>query len=280
MSCKRIDIRGLTLDLHSSRPRRLVDGLSLSLEAGKALALVGESGAGKSMTALAVMGLLPPSVRQTGGDILVNETSLAGLTDEGRRQLRNRTVAMILQNPMSAFDPIVTVFGHFAETLRSHLPGLDRAAVRSRATAALAEVGFSDPESLLGVYPFQMSGGMLQRVMIGLALCTDPTFIIADEATTDLDVVLQKNILHLLRDRCRERHLGLLVITHDLGVAAWLADDIAVMRHGRVVESGSTDAVFAWPKEAYTRELLVAHRALHGDRFDRLMAAIGTEATA
>ncbi|MCD8140084.1 MAG: ATP-binding cassette domain-containing protein [Planctomycetaceae bacterium] len=181
---------------------------------------------------------------------------------------------------MSAFDPIVTVLGHFRETLRSHIPGLDRAAVRRRAVASLAEVGFPDPEALLGVYPFQMSGGMLQRVMIGLALCTDPTFIIADEATTDLDVVLQKSILRLLRDRCRDRHLGLLVITHDLGVAAWLADDIAVMRHGRIVESGATKTVFAWPQAAYTRELLVAHRALHGDRFARLMAAIGTEATA
>ncbi|MCD8349056.1 MAG: ABC transporter ATP-binding protein [Planctomycetaceae bacterium] len=280
MSCKRLDIQGLTLDLHSPRPRHLVDGLSLSLEAGKALALVGESGAGKSMTALAVMGLLPPSIHQTGGEIFVNETGLSSLTDEGRRRLRNRTVAMILQNPMSAFDPIVTVLGHFKETLCSHIPGMDRAAVRQRAAAALVEVGFSDPEALLGVYPFQMSGGMLQRVMIGLALCTDPTFIIADEATTDLDVVLQKNILHLLRDRCRERHLGLLVITHDLGIAAWLADDIAVMRHGRVVESGSTASVFSGPREDYTRELLEAHRDLHGNRFGCLMAAIGTEATA
>lgn len=275
MSCKRIDIENLTLDLHAARPRRLVDNLTLSLEAGRALALVGESGAGKSMTTLAVMGLLPSAVRQSGGSILLNEQPLAPLNEEGRRRLRNNEVSMILQNPMSAFDPIVSVLGHFRETLLSHEPGLDRAAVRARAAAALAEVGFADAPALLDVYPFQMSGGMLQRVMIGLALCTNPTFLIADEATTDLDAALQKQILVLLRERCRERHLGLLVITHDLGVAAWLADDIAVMRQGALIESGPAAAVFAQPSHEYTRELLAAHRDFHGERFARLMAAVG-----
>lgn len=270
MSCKRIDINHLTIDLLGSAPRRLVENLTLSVDAGRALALVGESGAGKSMTALAVMGLLPAGIRQSGGEILINERTLAGMDAEASRRVRNRDVAMIMQNPMSAFDPVFTIDSHFRETIRSHYTDMTGGEMRAGALQALREVGFADPAAILDIYPFQMSGGMLQRVMIALALVTNPTFLIADEATTDLDVVSQKQILAILRERCRERHLGLLVITHDLGVAAWLADDIAVMRHGGLVEKGVLREVFARPEKQYTRELLAAHRELHGDRFGAL----------
>lgn len=271
MSCAKIEIRRLTVDLTGPSPRRLIEDLSLTVEGGRALAVVGESGAGKSMTALAVMDLLPAGIRRTGGDVFFGERNVGGMTGEERRRFRNREVSMILQNPMSAFNPVISIGGHFQETVASHFPEMSASAIRRRAAGALLEAGFPEPDAVLDIYPFQMSGGMLQRVMIALALTGDPSFVIADEATTDLDVVAQKRILSVLRERCRERHIGLLVITHDLGVAAWLADDVLVMRHGRLVEKGPLREVFESPKEDYTRTILRAHRALHGERFAGLM---------
>lgn len=266
MSCKRLEMINLTIDLVGKRPRRLVTELSLTVEGGEAVALVGESGAGKSMTALTVMGLLPANIVLAGGDVVVNERKTSELDNEGRRRLRNRTVSMILQNPMSAFDPVFRIDSHFHETLVSHGLSASRAQSRQMAAAALAEVGFDNPGRIMSIYPFQMSGGMLQRVMIALALITNPDFLVADEATTDLDVVAQAKILSLLRERRLERHLGMLVITHDLSVAAFLADRVAVMRKGRLVETGTASEIFANPRHPYTRELLDAHRTLYTDR--------------
>ncbi len=268
MSCIHLEISRLAIDLAGPKPRRLIDDLSLRVEGGRVLAVVGESGAGKSMMALAVMGLLPREVVQTGGDIVLNHQPLSTLDADGRRRIRNREVAMILQNPMSAFDPVFKVGAHFRETLSSH--GLAGTGWRRLAAQALSEVGLPDADALLNVYPFQMSGGMLQRVMIALALITTPTFLIADEATTDLDMVSQAQVLRILKERRKERHLGMLLITHDLSVAAYLADDIAVMRHGRLVESGPAEELFAHPKDMYTKQLLAAHHRLYGSRFEAL----------
>lgn len=202
----RMEVQNLTLELRApgeaAAPRRLVHNLSFTVEPGRALALVGESGAGKSLAALAIMRQLPPAVRQVSGTIRADNT------------------AMILQNPMSALDPIFTVWSHFKEMK----------VTRPAAAAALREVGFPHPEEILKIYPFQMSGGMLQRTLIALALVKNPAFLIADEATTDLDPALQQQILSLLRERCRERGTGLLVITHDREVADFLADEIVELR--------------------------------------------------
>lgn len=260
-----LELHDLALDALGPSPRRLVDGLSLSIAPGKTLALVGESGAGKSLTALAVMHLLPPGVRQRSGRMCIAGRDVAACTPEDWRRLRNSVVSMIMQHPMSAFDPVWTIRAHFAETLRDHTPGLSGKAIEAKTLAALAEAGFSQPETVLDVYPFQMSGGMLQRVMIAIALLGNPLLLIADEATTDLDAVLQSRIVQLLRERKAARNLSMLLITHDLSVAAALADDVAVMHQGRVVESGPIAQVFAAPCAAYTRMLLAAHHALHGD---------------
>ena len=275
MSCRKIVLENVTIDLSGKTPRRLVDSLSLTVDAGRVLAIVGESGAGKSMTSLAIMGLLPAGIRRTGGEIIVNDQPTSRLDAEGWRKLRSGTVAMILQNPMSAFDPVFTIGSHFHETVVSHEPSCGAGEVRRRAVAALAEVGFSDPRAILNIYPFQMSGGMLQRVMIALALIVNPTFLIADEATTDLDVVSQARILNLLRERSRERHLGMLMITHDLSVAAYLADEVAVMRKGRLVERASVAEIFANPRDPYTAELMEAHGKLYSDKFAGLLQSLG-----
>lgn len=273
MSCKKIEIDDLTIDLTAGKaPRRLVDRLTLTIAGGDTVALVGESGAGKSMTSLAVMNLLPPGIARAGGEITVNHQPTSRLDAEGWRRLRNRDVAMIMQNPMSAFDPVFDIFSHFRETLRAHGEYRSRRAAFDRAEAALDEAGLENPGAALSLYPFQMSGGMLQRVMIGLALLLDPDFLVADEPTTDLDTVAQSRILRLLRERKRKRHLGMLLVTHDLSAAAFLADTVAVMRHGRLVEYGPAAEVFERPRHPYTRELLAAHRDLYGPRFRRLAA--------
>lgn len=262
---KNLAIRDLALET-ADTGARLLTGVSLTLAPGRTLALLGGSGAGKSLTALAIMGFLPPGVRQTAGEIFINGRPAGEMSPSERRRSRNRDVALILQNPMSAFDPALTVAAHFTETLRSHFPGMPRAAVRAASAAALAEAGFvkaGEAERILTARSFQLSGGMLQRIMLAIALVTEPSFLIADEATSDVDAAARKRILALLRDRARAKNLGLLIITHDWSVAAWLADEIAVMRNGRVIETGATRDLFAAPREEYTKALLAAHRELH-----------------
>jgi nickel transport system ATP-binding protein len=242
------------LDLVAGRPPHetpLVHGLGLSVAPGEVLALIGESGSGKSMTCLAVMDLLPPGVRQTAGRIRVS----------GRETVRRgRDAAMVLQNPSSCFDPVMTVRGHFRETVRGL--GLDGGA-DARAVAALGEVGFDDPVALLPLYPFQLSGGMLQRVMLALAMLGDPGLLLADEPTTDLDMPAQAKALDCIDALRRTRGLAVLLVTHDLSVAARLADRVAVMRHGRLLETGPAAAFFEAPQSDYGRTLLTAHYDLH-----------------
>jgi len=265
-------IEALTIDYLGQPPKRpakrLVDGISLTLEQGRSLALVGESGAGKSLTSLAVMDLLPLGIVRASGRIVIGGRTLDGLSIEAKRQLRGGMVTMIMQNPMSAFDPVFTIRSHFAETLAAHDDGKSgRGSVAERARIALAEAGFPEPEAVLEAYPFQMSGGMLQRVMIALALVTGPELLIADEATTDLDAVSQKRVIDLLRREREKRNLSLLLITHDLSVAASLADDIAVMHQGKIVESGPAHTIFTAPQKAYTQKLINAHNRLYRSAF-------------
>ena len=275
MSCPALKICDLSVS-HPASGREVVSTLSFTVPGGSTVALVGESGSGKTMTAMAVMGLLPSGFYRASGTVSVDEHPTENLTPEEYRRLRNTSVSLIMQNPMSAFDPVLSIFYHFRETLASH--GMtDKAEIRSRALAGLSEAGFDDPARILELYPFQMSGGMLQRVMLALALIASPPLVIADEATCDLDVLAQARALKLLKDHCQRRHLALLLITHDLSVAAEFADEIVVLKEGRLAETGPTRRVFAAPKSDYTARLLAAHRALYTPRYLNIMAELSRQ---
>jgi nickel transport system ATP-binding protein len=251
--------------------RILVDRLSFSLEKGRKLAIVGESGSGKTLTSLAVLNLLPRGVEKISGEIFIDGKNTGSFSDEEWRSLRNTKISMVLQNPISAFDPVITIRSHFTETMVSHGMEVSSDNIRKSAIPALKEAGFKEPDPILDLYPFQMSGGMLQRVMIALALITKPSLLIADEDTTDLDVVSQSQVLDLIGERVKERGMALLLITHDLSVAAKLADDIIVMRRGKILETGEIDSVFHNPKNEYTGELIKAHLELYSQRFVKFM---------
>jgi nickel transport system ATP-binding protein len=240
---------------HGSHDHVLVDGVSLTIRRGRILALIGSSGCGKSMTCSGAQGVLPPGVRVTQGRVLHDGKAIAP------EQLRGRVVATILQNPRSAFNPIRTMADHARETLGA-VGKLD-AGWRSRTLDAFATVGLEDGEQVLRLHPFEMSGGMLQRAMIALALLSDAPFLFADEPTTDLDLIVQARILDLLDILARRRNLGVLLITHDMGVVARLADEVAVMENGRIIEMATTRDIFDNPQRIATRELVEAHMSLY-----------------
>lgn len=240
------------ITLHAERP--LVQEVSLTLQRGRVLALVGGSGSGKSLTCAAALGVLPAGVRQTAGRLLADNQPVTP------QALRGTTVATIMQNPRSAFNPLRTMAGHARETCQA----LGKSGDNATLLAALQDVGLEDAERVLTLYPFEMSGGMLQRMMIAMVLLSDAPFIVADEPTTDLDVVAQARILDLLAQIMRERQPGMLLVTHDMGVVARLADDVAVMDNGRIIEQGAVETLFSAPQHAITRELVAAHLALYG----------------
>jgi len=232
-----------------------VRDLSLSLRAGEVLALVGASGSGKSMTCAGALDVLPPGVIRSGGRVLIEGQEVAGAG------LRGRIVATVLQNPRSAFNPVRTMADHAREVLR--VAGTDPAADHAAMLDAFAEVGLDDPAHVAGLYPFEMSGGMLQRVMIALALLSGAPFLFADEPTTDLDLLVQARILDLLADLTARRGLGMLIVTHDMGVVARLAQRVAVMEAGAIVEEAPVAQIFAAPTHPATRELVAAHLKLY-----------------
>lgn len=245
------------LELHNitlAAERPLVQGVSLTLRSGRVLALVGGSGSGKSLTCAAALGVLPAGVRQTAGELALNGQTVPP------QSLRGRQVATIMQNPRSAFNPLFTMATHARETCRALGKSLDDATL----IATLASVGLEEAERVLGLYPFEMSGGMLQRMMIALAVLSDAPFIIADEPTTDLDALAQARILELLEDQMRQRAPGMLLVTHDMGVVARLADEVAVMENGKIVERGDVQTLFRAPQHPVTRNLVSAHLALYG----------------
>jgi len=220
---------------------------------GEVMALVGESGCGKSVTAQAVMRLLPPAISQVGGRILLDGADLSALPERRLRELRGRKLSMIFQEPQAALDPLSTVGAQIAEALRQPL-GRVRAEVRHM----LAEVGISDPDRRIDQHPFELSGGMCQRVMIATALIGHPAVLLADEPTTALDVTIQAQILDLLRRLAAERGTAVVLITHDMGVVADIADRVAVMYAGRIAEAGPAAAIFARPLHPYTSLLLAS----------------------
>ena len=232
---------------------RVVDGVGFAVARGEVLALVGESGCGKSVTALAVMRLLPPAIRQESGGVTLGGEDISRLSERGMRQLRGRRISMIFQEPQAALDPLSTVGSQIAEALRRPLRD-----ARTEVLRMLTEVGISDPARRIDQHPFELSGGMCQRVMIACALISNPAVLLADEPTTALDVTIQAQILDLLRRLAVERQTGVVLITHDMGVVADIADRVAVMYAGRIAETGPTDAIFAAPRHPYTALLLAS----------------------
>jgi oligopeptide/dipeptide ABC transporter ATP-binding protein len=234
---------------------RAVDGVSFAVGAGQTVAIVGESGSGKSVTALSIMRLVQRPGAIAGGRVLFRGRDLLLLSEPDMRDIRGNQIGMIFQEPMSSLNPLLTVGEQIAEVVRLH-QGLARAAARRHAIDMLTRVNIPDPERRAAEYPHRLSGGMRQRVMIAMALACRPALLIADEPTTALDVTIQAQILHLIRTLQVEMHMSVLFITHNLGVVAQIADRVAVMYAGRIVEQGDVATVFASPLHPYTRALL------------------------
>jgi peptide/nickel transport system ATP-binding protein len=236
----------------------LVQDLSFDLRKGETLAIAGESGSGKSITSLAIMGLLPPpAVRVTGGRVSLSGQELTGMPEAALRAIRGDRIAMIFQEPMTSLNPVMTVGAQLTEAIRAHEP-VGRGEAAKRAVDALKAVRLSEPERRMRQYPHELSGGMRQRVMIAMALALRPEVLIADEPTTALDVTVQREVLDLLRDLQRDLGTAIILITHDMGVVAEMADRVIVMRQGRQVETATTVDIFARPQADYTRALLAA----------------------
>jgi len=252
-----LDVQHLTVTFErSGGALTAVDDLNLSIGPGETLGLVGESGSGKSVTALAILRLLQPPARVSAGRIVFEERDLLTLSESEMRSVRGGRIALIFQEPMAALNPTMRVGDQIAEGLTAH--GVDRAEARRRVIELLDAVRIADATARARDYPHQLSGGMRQRVMIAIALACHPRLVIADEPTTALDVTIQAQVLEMLRDLKDRFNLALLLITHDFGVIAEMADRVAVMRAGRVVEQGPVRQILREPSHDYTRRLLSA----------------------
>ena len=242
-----------------------IEDMSFDLAAGEILCIVGESGSGKSVAAAAIMGLLPPPLPVRSGSILFEGSDLLALPPEDMRTRRGRRLAMIFQEPMTALNPIMRVGRQIEEVLEAHGQG-DGTSRRARIIELIGTVGLPNPEEIADTYPFRLSGGQRQRVMIAMALVMEPAILVADEPTTALDVTTQAQILQLIRDLQRQRNTGVLFITHDFGVVAEIADRVAVMQHGKLVEVGTRDQILDDPRHPYTQRLIAAvpRLAAHG----------------
>jgi len=261
-----LEVRGLTVELPTpSGWVRPVNEVSLSIAAGESLGLVGESGSGKTMLSLALMGLLPPGARVSGKASLAMEATakkLTALSEREWRDVRGGEIAMVFQEPMTSLNPVMHIGAQIEEAVRAHQPALKTAEVERRTIDSLRRAAVPEPEIRARQFPHQLSGGLRQRAMIAMALSADPRLLIADEPTTALDVTVQKQILELLDRLRRELKLGLLFITHDLGVVAQVAERVAVMYAGRIIEEGPAREVLAKPRHPYTQGLLKASPTL------------------
>lgn len=252
------EIENLVVEFQTAAgPFRAVDGVSMKVNAGEVLAIVGESGSGKSVSMLAAMGLLPWTAKVTADKLRFNGIDLLGLSPSDRRKIVGKDIAMIFQEPIASLNPCFTVGFQIEEVLRIHL-GLDKKARRARAIELFDLVGIPNPAERLGHFPHQMSGGQCQRVMIAIALSCNPKLLIADEPTTALDVTIQKQILDLLMRLQAEHGMGLIIITHNMGVVAETADRVIVQYKGRKIEEADVLSLFESPKSEYTRALLSA----------------------
>ncbi len=280
-----LEVRDLSISFVTQTGRRAdagssaapaVRNLSYTLNAGEVLAMVGESGSGKSVSALALTRLLPePPARIDSGEILLEGRDLLRLSERELRRVRGGQIAYVFQDPATSLSPVFTVRNQIAEALALHRPEIPRTrrAYDEEIIRGLAEVGITEPEKRLGAYPHELSGGMQQRVMIAAALACHPKLLVADEPTTALDVTIQKQIMDLLRDLKGRRGMSILLITHNFGIIGGLADRVAVMFRGRLVEEGATDEVLRAPRHPYTRALIDCIPRLGAHR--RRLATIG-----
>jgi peptide/nickel transport system ATP-binding protein len=271
-----VAVSDLTVSVSRGETRfRAVDGVSFDLEAGKTLALVGESGCGKTMTALGMLRLVPPVARVECGSVRLRDRELSRLSEARMQDVRGKDLGIIFQEPLTALNPVYTVGEQVAENVRRHL-GLRSREAWQKAVAQLHEVGIPDAPRRAREYPHQLSGGMRQRAMIAMAVACGPAVLLADEPTTALDVSVQAHILDLLRRLQADRNMGLLLITHDLGVVAEMAHEVAVMYAGHIVERAAASVLFEQPLHPYTRALMAAiPRVSHGERRPRLASIEG-----
>ncbi|XVQ09618.1 ABC transporter ATP-binding protein [Spirillospora sp. CA-255316] len=255
-----------------------IHDISVRVDPGERLGLVGESGSGKSMTASAVLGLLPPGARITGGTIRLDDADITHLAPERLRRLRGKTMALIPQDPLSSLNPVLRIGAQLTEALTAH-ERLTRRAATARAVELLTMVGLPEAGRRLAAYPHEFSGGMRQRLLIAMALALRPRLLIADESTTALDVTVQAQVLDLIDQLARETNAAVILITHDLAVAAGRTDSLVVLRHGRTVATGPTSALLTAPSDAYTRALLDASPRFSRPRKSRFLTQSGTGAT-
>jgi len=270
MSPPLVEVRELVVEFPTRHGTlRALDRVSLSIAPGEILGVVGESGAGKSLTGAAIIGLLPPPGRIAGGEIRLAGERIDHLPEERMRHIRGRRIGAIFQDPLTSLNPLYTIGRQLTETILAHLPvSADEA--RRRAVALLRETGIPAPEQRLAQYPHQFSGGMRQRVVIALALAAEPQLIVADEPTTALDVSIQAQIIELLKRICRERGAAVMLVTHDMGVIAETCDRVAVMYAGRVAESGPVAEVIHRPAHPYTAGLMGAIPTMDEEREELL----------
>ncbi|WP_068620834.1 ABC transporter ATP-binding protein [Paenibacillus tuaregi] len=270
-----LDIRSLDVDLKSPKETLpVLEGITLSVRPGEVVGIVGESGCGKSILSLSVLGLLPGNMSIRSGEIWVEASPVHQLGKEQIRRIRGRKVAMIFQDPMTSLNPSLTIGQQLIEGIRLHLE-YSKTEAKAHAIRLLHKVGLSRPETLLGEYPHQLSGGMRQRVMIAMALSCNPDLIIADEPTTALDVTIQAQILDLLKQISEEEGTAILLVSHDLGVILEMCDRVAVMYAGQIVEEGPVDDIFTGPKHPYTIGLMSSVPS-PGKKNQRLFSIKGT----
>jgi peptide/nickel transport system ATP-binding protein len=276
MTTPLLEVRDLRVEFPGRRGTlRALDGVAFDIAAGEVLGVVGESGAGKSLTGAAIIGLLDPPGRIAGGEILLEGRRIDDLPPEGQRRVRGRQIGAIFQDPLTSLNPLYTIGRQLTETLRTHLQ-LGAAQARERAIELLRQTGIPAPETRLGQYPHEFSGGMRQRVVIALALAAEPRLIIADEPTTALDVVVQAQIIALLRKVTQQHGAAVMLITHDMGVIAETCDRVAVMYAGRLVEIGPVGDVIHRPAHPYTAGLMASVPRLGGDENARLAQIQGS----
>ncbi|HUL55965.1 MAG TPA: ABC transporter ATP-binding protein [Usitatibacter sp.] len=269
MTAPLLQVRNLRVEFNTRRGSlTAIDDVSFDIAQGEVLGVVGESGAGKSLTGMAIIGLLEPPGRVAAGEILLEGERIDNLAPEAMRKVRGRRIGAIFQDPLTSLNPLYTIGRQLVETIQTHL-AMSHDEARKRAIALLAEVGIPAPERRIDHYPHQFSGGMRQRVVIALALCANPKLIIADEPTTALDVSIQAQIITLLKKLCRENGTAVMLVTHDMGVIAETADRVAVMYAGRIVEIGPVQDVIHDPQHPYTVGLMGSIPAV-GQETERL----------
>ncbi|MGA1845624.1 ABC transporter ATP-binding protein [Deferribacter abyssi] len=272
-----LSVKELTTVFDTDKGRIIaVNGVSFDIEKGKTLCLVGESGSGKSITSLSILRLIEDPGRIIKGEILLNGQNLMNLSEKDMRKIRGKKISMIFQEPMTSLNPSYTIGFQIKEVLKLHQPELSKKEIHDKAVESLKLVGIPSAEERLKDYPFKLSGGLRQRVMIAMAMACEPELLIADEPTTALDVTIQAQVLTLMRELQDKKETSILFITHDLGVVYEMAHDVAVMYTGNIVEKGSKKAIFDESKHPYTQGLIASIPSSHtGDRKSRLYSIKG-----